>query len=260
MAVSKNTKGKSPPRVKDPSGIIKDPERKQPGSRRSFYSKHDWDEIESCYVYGDMSMTELAKAYGCNQNTLRGQARKKEWAKKRERARHERRMRVNETLLDRQAADGAKVIQNIQKATERIANMAAQIMADELQFRRHLIQTQKKGVTDTEERVYNKADARAFRDILIGLKELTNVTRDAFGMPKADAAKADAEATTGVILLPEREDAGATAQAQDQAWEFLKGEEYGSSGGAGPGAGPGADAAEAPATGEPDAEGQGGGA
>lgn len=139
----------------------------------------NWKEIETEYVAGDMSMRELAKDKRVSYSTLSKKASEGGWTKKRE----DFRGNVANDALARAQARGKKRMEQLLKASERLMDAATEAIKDNDQFKRWVsTEGSGEGCSEAVERVFDKRDTKAMKDMVFVLRELTGILRDAYGI------------------------------------------------------------------------------
>jgi hypothetical protein len=139
----------------------------------------NWTKIETEYVAGSMSLKELAKRKRVSYSTLSKRASEGGWAQKRKdfRANVE-----NEALAQAQARARERMDQLLQ-GTEQLLDNAMAALQDELQFRRYVvIEGLGKGASKADEKVFQKYDTKAMKELTAMVKDLTGILRDAYGI------------------------------------------------------------------------------
>lgn len=140
----------------------------------------DWTQIEAEYIAGDMSIRELAQRLGVSYSTLSKMASRGSWTAKRKKMRQ----KVAKKALAGAQARYEKKLNKLINATERAMDTALKTLEDNEQFRRWIVTEGKgDGISRVEERVFNKTDTKALRDLTGVLRDLTVLARDFYGLP-----------------------------------------------------------------------------
>lgn len=183
----------------------------------------NWTRIELEYVAGEKTLRELAKAKRVSYSTLSKRASEGGWARKRQKHRAE----VESEALARARERGLKRMDEMLQASEKLMDAAVEAIQDNEQFKRWVMtEGCGEGCSETVEKVFDKRDTRAMKDMTFVLKELTAILRDAYGIKtpaqelgeklakerisqvKAQTAKLKREAgvdqkeTGGAVVLP----------------------------------------------------------
>ena len=179
-----------------------------------------WEQIEAEYITTKISYRDLAEKYGISASTLMKRGTKYKWADKRKRYRQS---VVTKAASKARNKESSKLA-NLQRAADGMGEVIAGILKDTQQFNRHIVQTRDGDIWDAEERVYKKFDTKAIRDITTSIKELTTAVRNLYGLltepersamdiavarlalDQRKAAESNDDYSSGVIILPERDD------------------------------------------------------
>ena len=171
----------------------------------------DWTEIETVYIAGNMSLRELAKQQGVSYSSLSKIATKRKWAAKRQRERD----KLASATLGRARARNQRKLEKLISATERAMDTALSALEDEQQFRRYIVSEGRgEGVSSTEEKIFDKIDTKALKELTGVLRDLTALARDFYGIrtPSQSVAekialeKLELERKRTEAKLPENED------------------------------------------------------
>ena len=139
----------------------------------------NWKTIEIRYVAGDKSLKELAKEFRVSYSTLSKHASEEKWVEKR----REHRATVESAALARAQERAKKRMDELLQASERLMDAAVEAVKDNDQFKRWIsIEGCGKGCSEASEKVFDKRDTRAMKDMVFVLKELTGILRDAYGI------------------------------------------------------------------------------
>jgi len=137
----------------------------------------DWTKIKTDYITTKKSMRQLAQEHGVSLSTLGKRASREGWAKRREH--HDN--KVAAKVEEKRAGRKADKILKLQLAADRLEAHINQVLEDEEQFHRHLVNF------GTKEVQHKKADTKAIRDMVAAVKDLTEVMRDVYGIPNMEA-------------------------------------------------------------------------
>lgn len=184
----------------------------------------DWEALKIEYATSGVGYRALAERHGLSASTLMKMGAREGWVEAR--ARHRR--AVVEKSIRRVEADKVDALVALQRSADRMAGVIERVVEDERQFYRHLVNAGRgPGEGGTVERIYDKVDTKALRDMVTAARDLTATVRNLYGLPteaerasielarerlELDKRKAAAgvpdEGEIGVIALPERGDAG----------------------------------------------------
>lgn len=139
----------------------------------------NWTKIETRYVAGDKSLKELAKEFRVSYSTLSKRASEGGWAARRK----DFRANVANEALARAQARGQERMDALLIASEQLMDAATEAIRDSDQFKRWVnTEGSGEGCSEAVERVFDKRDTRAMKDMVFVLKELTGILRDAYGI------------------------------------------------------------------------------
>ena len=139
----------------------------------------NWTKIETQYVAGSMSLKQLAKDKRVSYSTLSKKSSEGGWPKKRK----DYRANVANGALARAQARGLKRMDELLKASEKLLDAATETIRDNEQFKRWVMtEGSGEGCSEAVEKVFDKRDTKAMKDMVFVLKELTGILRDAYGI------------------------------------------------------------------------------
>ena len=145
-------------------------------SRRKF----DWEKIKTEYVTTDINLRNLAKKNGVSMNTISKYCKKEGWVK----AREDYCARVSKKAVQKSCDKRANELSKVLDASFKIRDTIYSAVDDPKQFNRYLVQYgQGKGEFDTEERVYEKVDTKAIREMTQALKAVEGLIRSLNNLP-----------------------------------------------------------------------------
>lgn len=141
---------------------------------------HDWERLRAIYVAGRMSYSELARQEGISYRVVKDRGGREQWGRQRAEYRAQAYLEALEEARHKEVARLVPVME----AAGMLEDHVLDALADDDQFRRHLVpETDADGRTTTIERVYDKRDARAMRDLAASLKDLAAISRSVYGIP-----------------------------------------------------------------------------
>ena len=143
-----------------------------------------WEQIKAEYVSGDTTVRELAKRHGLSVYSVSDHCSKEGWVEARARYRDE---VAREAVQEYRARDAGRIadeLQSIREAAEAMSQAALLAAKDPQQYHRHLVMESdgKRGMR-TVEKVFDKADARAMRDMAQAVSQLAQILRTVYGIP-----------------------------------------------------------------------------
>ncbi len=89
----------------------------------------------------------------------------------------------------------------------------AEVVLDAQQFHRHIIRSRRGNEWETEEKVFQKADARAIRDLAGAMKDLALVMRNIYDIPTIQERQSMELAQEKLALEKERTRGGLDAES-----------------------------------------------
>ena len=154
--------------------------------------KVDWSKIKAEYITGtDTSYRKLAEKYGIHESVITKRAVAEKWypAKK----------KYNSELVAKAIAKSQKEEVNrlakLQTAASSMADVIDKVFKDAQQFNRHTVVNkyidEGGGMSiENEEKIFDKVDTRAIKDLTGAIKDLAAVMRDIYDIPTAGEVQA----------------------------------------------------------------------
>lgn len=136
----------------------------------------DWQRMRVEYVTGAMSYKALAKKHGVQANTLSKRGKDEKWPEERRKFRDEAAARA----ISGEVVNEAERLNKLIRAEDALEDVVLKLFQDAQQFYRHIV-IDGNGVSS--ERMFEKVDTRAIKDLSGTLKDLTLVRRNLHGMP-----------------------------------------------------------------------------
>ena len=164
----------------------------------------DWQTIKTEYITTDTSYRKLGKKHGVNYTTVCQRGKAEGWVEMRKQYKQETLAKTLEKSSDREAGRLARLMDTTSKAVA----VAVKAFEDENQFNRYLVENREKyafpdisegeegeqqAVSErhwTEEKIFQKVDTKALRDLTAVLKDLTGLMRDFYNIPTPAQAEA----------------------------------------------------------------------
>lgn len=170
----------------------------------------NWDEIKTEYITTYASQRELARKYGVSPCTISTMSKREGWVKQREQYHARTIAKSVENSSKREANRLARLMDTTSKAID----VAVKAFGDPEQFNRYLVERREKYAKPavdveqdddyevdpevavvserqwTEEKVFNKVDTKALKDLTAVLKDLTGLMRDFYNLPTYAQAEA----------------------------------------------------------------------
>lgn len=141
--------------------------------------KIDWDAIKTEYVTGDISIQGLMKKYKISKGELSKHSKEEKWVD----ARKKYRMRAVTKAVTKSCNKRAKELEGLTDIAYNLKSTLLKASKDPDQFNRHLVQVAHGKDIDTEERVYDKLDMRAVKDMMQSVKYLEGIIRSLENIP-----------------------------------------------------------------------------
>ena len=180
----------------------------------------NWKKIKTEYITTDTSYRKLADKYGVHYKAVSQKGKAEGWVELRAEYRAKTITKTIEKTSDLEANRLAQLMETTAKAID----VAVRAFDDKQQFNRYIVETGPKNERETVERVFDKVDTRALKDLTAVLKDLTGLMRDFYNIPTPAQAEAqriaaerleldrrksafahdDDDDGTGVVLLPPR--------------------------------------------------------
>lgn len=166
--------------------------------------KVQWEKLEKEYVTGNCTYKELALKHKVSESEVALHGRKKGWRK----IRKEYRQKALKKSIEKSVNTEAERLAKIGIAANHALDVAMKAFEDENQFHRYIVSTSVgPGMTDMEERIYDKVDTRALKDLTATIKDLTAIIRNVYGIPTQAEAEAQRVAAEKLELDKKRADA-----------------------------------------------------
>lgn len=141
----------------------------------------DWAGARAEYVSTRKSLRQIAKEYGASYKCTQIHSKTEGWPA----ARAEWLEKAASMALDRCQEEETNRLEGIIRSAMAMSVVIERVFDDPQQFRRHLVtQTDlDTKFTSTEERIYDKYDTRAIRDMTSAIKDMTSVLRNLLYLP-----------------------------------------------------------------------------
>lgn len=178
----------------------------------------DWEKIRIEYVTTRCSYRQLSEKYGVAIGNISKVSVRERWKEQRERFVHD----VSKKAEEKEKRNQVNRLARLTRATTKAVDVAMKALDDEKQFNRYIISEGiGGGATETEERIFDKVDTKALKDLTGVLKDLTALMRDFYNIPTP--AQAEAQRIAAERLEIERKKA--EADTTDDGIEIIiKGE------------------------------------
>lgn len=158
-----------------------------------------WEAIKTEYITGTISYRKLAAKWGVSFRTLAERAKREQWNALRSQHQTDIVTRTAQMVIDVTSATHAGRLFELQQAADKMAKAILSIFNDEAQFNRYIV--------GKEEKVFQKIDTRAIKDLAWALKDLSCVMRNVYDLPTAQERQAMDIATERLKLEQKKADA-----------------------------------------------------
>ncbi len=144
----------------------------------------DWNTIKTEYITGDDSYKVLAGKWGVSFRTLSQKGQKEGWFP----ARLEYRDSVVKKIVRKRASQTAgntvEKLSRLQTSADAMSELIFNTLADADQFHRYIVtRSLGGGATEKEERLFDKVDTKAIRDLTAAMRDLAAVIRSVYDIP-----------------------------------------------------------------------------
>lgn len=175
----------------------------------------DWPAIKTEYITTNQSYRQLSRKYGVSAQRIGKVATKNGWPDMRLKFAEDCLQKAHKKAQTQEVNRLARLI----AATTRAVDVAAGAFEDEQQFNRYIVsEAVGDGTSQTTEKVFDKIDTKALKELTSALKDLTGLMRDFYNLPTP--AQAEAQRIAGERLELERRKADA-AETADTTLEIV---------------------------------------
>lgn len=150
-------------------------------------------QLETAYVHGNLSQRALAEKYGVPYSRVTYYAKRNNWTEKRAKYRQKVRAKSDAKAAARESDRLAK----LGVIADNLVSTLEEAAADRRRFNRVGVKTQTGGYEVVETEVF---DSAAFKQVTAALKELTDVIRDVYNLPRQTPEREQVEIK---LTLPE---------------------------------------------------------
>ena len=167
----------------------------------------DWEKIRIEYVTTRCSYRQLSEKYGVAIGNISKVSVREHWKEQRERFVHD----VSKKAEEKEKRNQVNRLARLTKATTKAVDVAMKALDDDKQFNRYIISEGiGGGATETEERIFDKVDTKALKDLTGVLKDLTALMRDFYNIPTPAQAEAQRIAAERLELERKKAEADST--------------------------------------------------
>ena len=175
--------------------------------------KADWAALAAAYITSDKSYKTIAAEHGLSRTAVAYKGAQEGWPAQR----LEYRRKNARKAIERQGRKDVNKLLKLMEAADWLNDTIAGIRKDPQQFNRHLISMGMDGCTDTVEKIFEKVDTRAIRDLSGAIKDMTTATRNLYGLPTQAEAEAQRVAAEKLKLEQRKTDAAEKAGEVDRS-------------------------------------------
>lgn len=170
-------------------------------------SQVDWSPIKTEYITTKCSYRQLSEKYGVSIGMISKVSVRERWSEQREQFAHRCVKKAEKKAETKEVNRLARLI----SATTKAIDVAMEAFKDEKQFNRYIISEGiGGGATETEERIFDKVDTKALKDLTGVLKDLTALMRDFYNIPTPAQAEAQRIAAERLELERKKAEADTT--------------------------------------------------
>lgn len=184
----------------------------------------DWQAMKTEYITTDISYRDLAKKYGVHYTNISRRGGAEGWVE----ARNQYRTNTLSKTLEKSSNREASRLARLMDTTSKAIDVAVKAFEDGDQFNRYIVETMEEyAVPDieddgetaigmrkwTEEKIFQKIDTKALKDLTAVLKDLTGLMRDFYNIPTP--AQAEAQRIAAERLALDRQKAEASKETAE---------------------------------------------
>lgn len=171
----------------------------------------DWAAIKSEYITTSQSYVQLSKKFGVSAQRIGKVSNKEGWPEKRLRFSQKCLSKAHEKAETQEVNRLSKLIE----ATSAAVDVAVKAFEDEKQFNRYVVaEAVGDGTSCTTEKIFEKVDTKALKELTGALKDLTGLMRDFYNIPTPAQAEAQRVAAERLELDRKKAEAGEAADTK----------------------------------------------
>lgn len=175
---------------------------------------YNWSKIRTEYVSGKLSYKALADKHGVSLQQIAKVAKEQRWPEKRKAHREKVAAKALAKAEERQANELAALMES----TDSLIGAITSALRDPQQFHRHIVSI---GCgAEVEERIYEKVDTKAVRDLTAAIKDLAQLQREFHNIPTPAQAEAQRIAAERLAMDKKKAEAG---EQTDRTIEIVMG-------------------------------------
>lgn len=153
--------------------------------------KNNWEKIKAEYITTDISLRELAKKYKTSTSKMYEHSRSEGWVE----ARKQNRKIILKEAISKSCIKPIKELAEILEASYKICDYICNALDDPQQFNRYLVRVgEGKGNFYTVEKIFDKVDTKAIKEMVCAIKNLADIIRSIEGInTEAEQQRLDIE-------------------------------------------------------------------
>jgi len=178
----------------------------------------DWLPIKTEYITTHVTYRQLSEKYGVSIAQISRVSNKEHWTEQREQHAEKCFTKSEEKAANKEANRLARLMD----ATSKAIGVAMEAFEDDQQFNRYIVyESPLPGTSEARERVFEKVDTKALKDLTGVLKDLTSLMRDFYNIPTPAQAEAQRVAAARLELDQKK----AAADSNDEGIKVVISEE-----------------------------------
>lgn len=151
----------------------------------------DWKRVKEEYMTTDVTLDELAEKFKVSKSTLYKKSSAGKWVQAKKKVGKKVEEKFIEKASSMKATQEVNKLERLIKAADRMSGVIEEAMNDPKQFRRYVVQKKVRKENgsekmEAEEKVFDKFDAKAMRDMTATMKELAALIRSLNNIPEGN--------------------------------------------------------------------------
>lgn len=164
----------------------------------------DWKAIKTEYITTNKSLRDLTKEYDVGYTSLSLHSREEGWVEERKDYQAKCVLKATQKTCNKESDRLARLI----TATTKAIDVAMEAFEDDKQFNRYVVtEGLGMGISETSEKIFDKVDTKALKDLTGVLKDLTALMREYYNIPTPAQAEAQRIAAERLELEKRKVDA-----------------------------------------------------
>ncbi len=141
--------------------------------------QYDWSKIKTEYITGNIGQKALAKKYGVQASVLQKRAQNEKWAEAKKKYCADVVKKAVQKEVSRASTELAKEL----RAADKMSDVILEALDDKYQFNRWIVNEGiGNGMSETEEKIFDKVDMRSMKDAMATLKMIEQLKRSVQGL------------------------------------------------------------------------------